>query len=257
MSSPEIPLQIITPDDVRESIRRAKWSLERAAEEIVWQIEREAWRTLGYSSWDAMREAEYGGAAIMLPTGSRPRVAAQLKAIQVGTTSRGGPKHLTDKEIASTLGVSKRQVEDDLNNNNKRRSSATFVDPDSDDDVIDAEVIEDNSSESDEFTWSFACGESHCLHEPVCARVAPTARNHTPPEPKTARRRPLPDSYRDMSWRVLKSVESVSRLHQDDRFKGNREAVKRHGPELARAANELLDLLDDLDIDRHQYGGAG
>lgn len=45
---PEVPLQVITSSDVRASIRRAKKSLEDAAKEIVWQIEMEAWRTLGY-----------------------------------------------------------------------------------------------------------------------------------------------------------------------------------------------------------------
>lgn len=65
---PEVPLQVITPADTRDSIRRAKKSLEAAAKEIVWQIEMEGWRTLGYSSWGAMREAEYGGAAFMVPS---------------------------------------------------------------------------------------------------------------------------------------------------------------------------------------------
>lgn len=76
------------------------------------------------------------------------------------------------------------------------------------------------------------------------------------PEPKKPRRRPLPESYRDAAWKTLKSVESLSRWHQDDRFDGNRDAIEHYGPEIARAANELLDLLDDLGIDRHRYGGA-
>lgn len=139
---PEVPLRVITPDDVKASVRRALRGLERAAEEIVWQIELEAWRTLGYSSWGAMREAEYGGAAVMLPTGSRPQVAERLKAIEVGKTSRGTPKHLTDQELADTLGVSRRQVQDDLRGSNKVRSSAQ-TEPD---DVVDAEVVEDDES---------------------------------------------------------------------------------------------------------------
>ena len=91
---PEVPLQVITPDDVRASIARARRGLERAAEEIVWQIEREAWRTLGYSSWGAMREAEYGGAAFMVPAKSRPETVARIRA-----------KGMTQKESAETAGV--------------------------------------------------------------------------------------------------------------------------------------------------------
>ena len=100
---PEIPLQVITPNDVRASIKRAKVSLEKAAEEIVWQIEREAWRTLGYSSWNAMREAEYGEAAFMVPRKDRPEL--------VGRMRKAG---LTQQEIADTAGVSQAQVNADI-----------------------------------------------------------------------------------------------------------------------------------------------
>lgn len=101
---PEVPLQLITPADVRASIRRAKASLEKAAEEIVWQIEREAWRTLGYSSWTAMREAEYGEAAFMVPSKQRPELVQRMR--------RSG---LTQQEIADTAGVSRPTVAADLN----------------------------------------------------------------------------------------------------------------------------------------------
>lgn len=69
---PDIPFQVITPDYTRASIRRAQRSLEKAAAEIAWQIEMEGWRTLGYTSWGAMREAEYGGAAFMVPAKNHP-----------------------------------------------------------------------------------------------------------------------------------------------------------------------------------------
>lgn len=69
---PEVPLQVITPADTRASIRRARASLEQAAREIAWQVEMEGHRTLGYSSWGAMREAEYGAAAFMVPSRTHP-----------------------------------------------------------------------------------------------------------------------------------------------------------------------------------------
>lgn len=139
---PEIPLQVITPDDVRASIQRAKSSLERAAAEVIWQVERQAWRTLGYSSWGAMLKAEYGGVAVMLPSSVRPEVVAQMKAIEVGKTVRGGPKRLTDQEIGDTFGVSRSRVQDDLHGNNKKSSSGQNVG--ADDDVIDAEIVDDD-----------------------------------------------------------------------------------------------------------------
>lgn len=139
---PEVPLRIITPADVRASIGRAKKGLETAAKEIVWQVEMEAWRTLGYSSWGAMREVEYGGAAFMVPSKNRPELVARMRA-----------KGLTQQEIADTAGVSRRAVADDLLNadspietvtnsrGQQRPATYTRTEPD---DVIDAEVIEDD-----------------------------------------------------------------------------------------------------------------
>lgn len=138
---PEVPLQVITPADVRASIRRAKKSLEEAAAEIVWQIEREAWRTLGYSSWTAMREAEYGGAAFMVPSKSRPEIVARIRAAG-----------LTQQEVAATAGVAKATVQNDLKANSglepptitnsrgqQRPAAYTRTEPD----VIDAEIVDE------------------------------------------------------------------------------------------------------------------
>jgi hypothetical protein len=100
---PEIPFQVITPDDVRASVRRAKKSLEKAAEEVVWQVEHEAWVTLGYSSWNAMREAEYGEAAFMVPRKDRPELVGRMRAAG-----------LPNREIARTAGVDEGTVRNDL-----------------------------------------------------------------------------------------------------------------------------------------------
>lgn len=91
-----------TYGDVKASIGRAKKSLEQAAEEIVWQIENQAWAVLGYDDWNAMREAEYGGAAFMVPRAERPELVARLN------------RYLPQSEVAATAGVSVATVERDL-----------------------------------------------------------------------------------------------------------------------------------------------
>lgn len=131
---PEVPLQVITAADVRASIGRARRSLEKAAEEIVWQVEMEAWRTLGYSSWTAMREAEYGGAAFMVPAKNRPELVARIRAAG-----------LTQQEVADTAGVTERTVRRDENRTNVRLD-------DSADDIIDAEIVEDDEPDPDATT---------------------------------------------------------------------------------------------------------
>lgn len=163
---PEVPLRIITPADVRASVGRAKRSLERAAEEIIWQIEMEAWRTLGYPSWGAMREAEYGGAAFMVPSRSRPEIVARIKAIEVGRTARGGSKHLTDQEIADTAGVSRDTVQSDLHPDDKVSDSLQNVDPV--DDVIDAEIVDD-----EEFCTRCGADRNGCVCQDVTTGPVP------------------------------------------------------------------------------------
>lgn len=96
-------LETITVADVQRSITRARASLESAAEEVIWQIEHEAWALLGHADWDAMREAEYGGAAFMVPTGTRPRLVARLR--ELGMTQRA---------IARTAGVDESTIRADV-----------------------------------------------------------------------------------------------------------------------------------------------
>lgn len=72
MTRPEVPLQVITPADTRASIRRARRSLEKAAQELAWLATVEGHRTLGYSTWRAMTEAECGAAAFMVPSRTHP-----------------------------------------------------------------------------------------------------------------------------------------------------------------------------------------
>lgn len=133
MTRPSLPIRLITPADVRASISRARRSLERAAEEIVWQIEMEAWRTLGYPSWSAMREAEYGGAAFMVPAKNRPELVARIH--EAG---------LSKREAARTAGVDEGTVRNDLRGLAGAENSAP------DDDVIDAEIVDDEPALTDE-----------------------------------------------------------------------------------------------------------
>ncbi|WP_271396000.1 hypothetical protein [Neomicrococcus lactis] len=93
--------------------------------------------TLGYSSWNAMREHEYGGAAFMVPSKNRPEIVERIKAIEIGRTARGNAKHLTNKEIAATVGVTERQVKRDLAPD-KSGQMSPFVE--SREDIIDAEI---------------------------------------------------------------------------------------------------------------------
>ena len=96
-------MEMVTKSLARASVRRARKSLEDAAAEVVWQIEREVWVVLGYRSWTAMREAEYGGAAFMVPSKNRPELVARIEAAGV-----------SKREAARTAGVDEGTVRNDI-----------------------------------------------------------------------------------------------------------------------------------------------
>lgn len=95
-------------------MKPTKTHLEQAAEQVVWQIENQAWLVLGHKSWDEMRDAEYKGAAVMVPRADRPEIVARMR-------SHG----LSQKQIGDTLGVSQRTISGDLNSNIANEATIT------------------------------------------------------------------------------------------------------------------------------------
>ena len=93
-----------TYSEVRDSIAVAREAGAKFFEQIVWQVERRAWEVLGYADWDAMREAEYADMGVVVPSSDRPEISTRLR--------RTG---LTQKQIATSLGVSESTVRNDLN----------------------------------------------------------------------------------------------------------------------------------------------
>jgi predicted transcriptional regulator len=93
------PVTALSITRVKESVEKARSSLKTSAEEVVWQIENETWTVLGYSDWKAMREAEYGGPAFMVPTAVRGEYVHRLRDF-----------HLTQREIAATMGIGAQTV---------------------------------------------------------------------------------------------------------------------------------------------------
>ena len=158
-------MQMITPELVRASINKARRSLEVAASEIVWQIEMEAWRTLGYQSWSAMREAEYGGAAFMVPSKSRPEIVARIRTAG-----------LTQRETAETVGVTEQTI---YNDERKDRDPKYLGRSEPDDDVIDAEVIEDEPVNPDlDIINDVRLYLRHLSSSPKIASLTPAGKQH-------------------------------------------------------------------------------
>lgn len=248
---PEVPLQVITPNDVRESVRRARRSLVDAANEVVWQIEMEAWRTLGYSSWTAMREAEYGGVAFMVPSKDRPELVARIRA-----------KGITQREVAATTGVTEQTI---YNDERKARDPKYLGRHQAEGDVIDAEVIEDDEPQVDTRTGEVSADyvtdqadldtaladagfetESE-TPAPAQSITGRDGKQYARPEPQTPRRAPLPDAFWRATYDLTKVTERLGRLTQDDRFPQNAEKVATaNRSDLLRASDLLHQVIDSI-----------
>lgn len=260
VTRPEVPLTVITPDDVRASIRRAKKSLVDAANEVVWQIEMEAWRTLGYPSWTAMREAEYGGVAFMVPSKDRPELVARIRA-----------KGITQREAAATTGVTEQTI---YNDERKARDPKYLGRHQAEGDVIDAEVIEDDEPQVDTKTGevsadyvtdqadldeqAFMDATSDVSDEQFEQALAASreqgdlsqenvAANLRRAEPHKPRRAPLPDAFWRATYDLTKVTERLGRITQDDRFPQNAEKVATaNRSDLLRSRDLLQQVIDSI-----------
>lgn len=261
VTRPEVPVRVITQADVRASIRRAKKSLVDAANEVVWQIEMEAWRTLGYPSWTAMREAEYGGVAFMVPSKDRPELVARIRA-----------KGITQREAAATTGVTEQTI---YNDERKARDPKYLGRHQAEGDVIDAEVIEDDEPQVDTKTGEVSAdyvtdqadldaapelpdegaptphdsGDAEPSEGEGLSVPSPSPRSVTGQgrEPQTPRRAPLPDAFWRATYDLTKVTERLGRLTQDDRFPQNAEKVATaNRSDLLRASDLLHQVIDSI-----------
>lgn len=129
--------------DVRRSVETTRTHLEAAAEQVIWQVQNRVWTVLGHHSWDEMREAEYGGAAVIVPRADRPELVAALR--------REG---LSQQQIGDTLGVTQKTVSNDVSSftnvaptrtDSLGRRQPTAKPRTSEPEIVDAELIEDDS----------------------------------------------------------------------------------------------------------------
>ncbi len=210
--------------------------------------EGDAHLALGYRSWTAYVSEQFGDLL--------PRLARTERLPFVELMAEEG---MSTRAIAAVVHTSHQTVANDLNS-----AGVKTLTPD-DSEIVDAAIVEGVEDDffftNEQFETALAdakAGDDLCrekaARKQITGRDGKTYTAQVPRAPR--RRRPLPEAYRDTSYALLKSAQSLSRLHQDDRFTANREAVQHHGNELARVANELDALLDDLGIDRHKYGRA-
>ena len=96
---------VVTASEVRESIDRAKAGALTFWREVQWQVENEAWTTLGYESLDQFWDAEYMALNVGIARSDRPELVLSFR--------KAGQ---TQTQIAEKLNVGQATVNRDLAN---------------------------------------------------------------------------------------------------------------------------------------------
>jgi len=205
------------PEIVLPTAEQARMLTDRIkiAVEGTWQLIKEAytgraWAVLGYDTWDAYCNAEFGQARLRLPREERQEVVASLResgmsypaisaatGMSVGTAHAAAQAFKTENLPPRTRGI-----------DGKSYASTTS------DEVVDAELVD----------------------EP------------TRPEPPKTKRRPLPEAFTDAGRDLTRATEKLARLTEDDRFAKNRGATRHQVPELLGALERTTGLVHALDL---------
>lgn len=202
----------LTTDEARVLTNEIKVGIETTWELVEKAYLQRAWLALGYESWDSYCAAEFDSAAIRLPREQRQETVRSLR-----------DAGLSQRAIASAVGVDQGTIRNDL------RASEEFSS------LADSEPVE---------------GDDEVPVEEPPKITGVNGKTYTSKGPVTPRRHPLPDAYGNAVYKLVRAVESVERLHHDDRFAANRAALaERHRSDMGRARNTLLNILDDLDLD--------
>lgn len=94
---------MIELDEAKRRVDRVKSGVERIWDDLVVLYRERAWFVLGYQSWDALCDAEFGGTRIALPRQQRQDVVCDLR--EAGMSTRA---------IAAAVGVAQDTVRRDL-----------------------------------------------------------------------------------------------------------------------------------------------
>lgn len=114
-------------EDAKRRLDRVKSGVERIWDDLVALYQGRAWLALGYSSWDALCDAELDGARIALPREARREVVGELRTAGMSTRAIGvavGVDHATVvRDLQSPTGANA-PVATITGLDGKRRSSA-------------------------------------------------------------------------------------------------------------------------------------
>lgn len=212
-------------DRIRSGMRvLAEWR-----QDVIAAYAARDWTTLGYDTWDAYINGEYGEHRVQLPREQRREIVAGMSAAGMST-----------RAIGSAVGVHHDTVHRDL--------QATVGNP------TDGESRTVLSLDGRERPASRPAADENVWVEPSASDVVDAELVDEParPEPPKPKRRPLPEAFTDAGRDLARAAERLTRITEDDRFDRNRDTTHHQLPELLGALDHTTRLIQAMRLDQAQ-----
>ncbi|MEU6990307.1 hypothetical protein ABZ953_06550 [Streptomyces sp. NPDC046465] len=211
-------VQASTAEEARSRADRIRTGMRVLAEwqtDVITAYAAQDWLALGYDTWDAYLDGEFGEHRVKLPRDQRREIVASMSA--AGMSSRA---------IGAAVGVDQKTVVTD------RAATEEFSSVGST--VLSLDGRERPASRSTPLEQEVV--EAELVDEP--AR----------PEPPKQKRRPLPEAFTDAGRDLTRAAERLARLTEDDRFAKNRETTHHQVPELLGALEHTTRLVTAMNL---------
>lgn len=213
-------VQASTAEEARARADRIRSGMRVLAEwqqDVIDAYAQQDWEALGYQSWDAYLDGEFGEHRVKLPREQRREIVAAMT--QAGMTTRAiapaiGTSHMT---VHNDVRASVKNFTDDaprtllsLDGRERPAFRSAPIEPE----VVDAELVDEPAR----------------------------------PESPKVKRRPLPEAFTDAGRDLTRAAERLARLTEDDRFERNRETTHHQVPELLGALEHTTRLVQAMNL---------
>jgi hypothetical protein len=197
-----------------------------------------AWASLGYGTWDAYIEAEFGSTRLALPREERAETVQSMR--QAGMSLRA---------IAAATGISPATAMRDATVSNETVAEIVGLNG-----QVYAASRPAPAQRADDFSgadWIEPGADEDLLDLAEMETVTPTVTVRPPAstaEPAKTKRRPLPEAFANAARDLKRAAEQLTRLRDDDRFTRNRDQAHHQMPDLITALEHTTALIQAMDL---------
>lgn len=206
-------------DRIRSGMRvLAEWQ-----QDVIAAYAARDWDALGYATWDAYIDGEYGEHRVRLPREQRREIVAGMSAAGMSTRAIGAAVGVDQKTVVNDRAATEENSsvpETVLSLDGRERPASRpapepniWIEPGTDE-VVDAELIDEPAR----------------------------------PEPPKPKRRPLPEAFIDAGRDLARIANRLQAITSDDRFPRNRQMVHGQMTELMIAMEQVAGLVEAADL---------